>query len=301
MSTQLAFANAEPAPGGRFRLPPADPAVQYADAAPVFAVVVRRLPACDGGAVRGLLSSLHRPGEQFPAAARQPRRLCRVAERRDARPLHGRPRRAKGRHRRRRQDRRGLWPAAAAKHADRRGRARRRIRRTRPTSPWATSSTAPTRPKFPLTVRDPNGRVRDVTVITGEEHIEAGARALGVSAKMLSFIDLLPVLAYPFLLWAAWLLHRRNSRDVGQLDPVDRGPVHHRRRAALVGVPRVRGRSRAGSTSPSTISATSCSSAGILLFPHGNLSWRMRRPARLVADPLLPSRPGCTRASSSAS
>ena len=31
---------------------------------------------------------------------------------------------------------------------------------------------------------------------------------------MLSFIDLLQVIFYPFLLWAAWLLHRRNSRDV---------------------------------------------------------------------------------------
>ena len=30
---------------------------------------------------------------------------------------------------------------------------------------------------------------------------------------MLSFIDLLHVISYPFLLWAAWLLHRRNSRD----------------------------------------------------------------------------------------
>ena len=65
----------------------------------------------------------------------------------------------------------------------------------------------------PITVRDPNGRVRDVTVTTGEQHIDAGARALGVAPRWLSFIDLLHVLAYPFLLWAAWLLHHRNSRD----------------------------------------------------------------------------------------
>src|SRR5258708_25452423 len=65
----------------------------------------------------------------------------------------------------------------------------------------------------PLTLRDPNGRVRDVTVTTGDQHIDAGARALGISAKWLNFIDLMQVLAYPFLLWAAWLLHHRNARD----------------------------------------------------------------------------------------
>ena len=68
--------------------------------------------------------------------------------------------------------------------------------------------------EIPLTVRDPSGRVRDVTVTTGEHHIDAGAKALGISPKVLSFIDLLQVIFYPFLLWAAWLLHRRNSRDV---------------------------------------------------------------------------------------
>ena len=67
--------------------------------------------------------------------------------------------------------------------------------------------------EVPLTVRDPDGRVRDVTVKTGDYHIDAGARALGISPKWLNFIDLLHVLAYPFLLWAAWLLHHRNSRD----------------------------------------------------------------------------------------
>ena len=65
--------------------------------------------------------------------------------------------------------------------------------------------------EIPLTVRSPDGKVRDVTVTTGEQHIDGGARALGISPKLLSFIDLLHVLAYPFLLWAAWLLHRRNS------------------------------------------------------------------------------------------
>ena len=51
------------------------------------------------------------------------------------------------------------------------------------------------------------------TVITGEQHINAGAKAIGISSKLLSFIDLLHVISYPFLLWAAWILHRRNSRE----------------------------------------------------------------------------------------
>src|SRR3954471_13378246 len=48
--------------------------------------------------------------------------------------------------------------------------------------------------EVPLTVRDPDGRVRDVTVTTGEQHINAGARALGIPPRLLSFIDLLHVL-----------------------------------------------------------------------------------------------------------
>src|SRR4051794_40473468 len=68
--------------------------------------------------------------------------------------------------------------------------------------------------EVPLTVRDPDGRVRDVVVIAGEQHIDAGAQALGISPKLLGFVDLLHVLSYPFLLWAAWILHRRNARDV---------------------------------------------------------------------------------------
>ena len=67
--------------------------------------------------------------------------------------------------------------------------------------------------EVPITVRGSDGRTREITVTTGENHIDDGARALRVSPKALSFIDLLPVFAYPFLLWAAWLLHHRNSRD----------------------------------------------------------------------------------------
>lgn len=128
--------------------------------------------------------------------------------------------------------------------------------------------------EVPLTVRDPDGRVRDVTVTTGEHHIDAGANALGISPKLLSFIDLLQVLFYPFLLWAAWLLHRRNARDVvssilslavllsiGAEQP---SSVF----LATVGIPR-----------PVNVAIFDLGNVllltGILLFPHGNLSWRV--------------------------
>jgi hypothetical protein len=128
--------------------------------------------------------------------------------------------------------------------------------------------------EVPLTVRDPDGRIRDVTVVTGEQHIDAGAKALGLSPKLLSFIDLLPVLAYPFLLWAAWILHRRNSRDaVSSILSL----------AVLLTI---------GAEQPSAVFLANigiprwlnvaiydlgniCLLAGILLFPHGTLSRRL--------------------------
>jgi hypothetical protein len=138
--------------------------------------------------------------------------------------------------------------------------------------------------EVPLTVRDPDGRVRDVTVTTGENHIDAGARALGISPRWLSFIDLLHVLAYPLLLWAAWLLHRRNARDaVSSILSL----------AVLLTI---------GAEQPSSIFLSHFAVprwlnvaifdlgnvlllAGILLFPHGNLSWR--RVALIAALPIL--------------
>jgi hypothetical protein len=138
--------------------------------------------------------------------------------------------------------------------------------------------------EVPLTIRDPDGRVRNVTVVTGEHHIEAGARTLGISPKWLSFIDLLPVLAYPFLLWAAWLLHRRNSRDaVSSILSL----------AVLLNI---------GAEQPSSMFLAHLGIArwlnvaifdlgnvlllaGILLFPHGSLSWR--RVALIAMLPIL--------------
>jgi hypothetical protein len=126
----------------------------------------------------------------------------------------------------------------------------------------------------PLTVRHPNGRVADVTVATGESHINSAAKALGFSPKLLSFIDLLPVLSYPFLLWAAWMLHRRNSRDVvsSVLSLAMLLTMAAENPSALflagIGVPRW---ILVAMYDMSNVLLLS----GILLFPHGNLSWRI--------------------------
>ena len=137
---------------------------------------------------------------------------------------------------------------------------------------------------IPLTVRDPDGRVRDVTVTTGEQHIDAGARAIGISPTLLSFIDVLHVFSYPFLLWAAWILHRRNSRDVvssilSLAVLLTIGAEHPSSEFFVAaGVPR--------SVNVAIYDAGNILLlAGILLFPHGNLSWR--RVALMAALPVL--------------
>lgn len=136
----------------------------------------------------------------------------------------------------------------------------------------------------PLTVRDPSGRVRDVTVTTGEHHIDAGAKALGISPRWLSFIDLLQVLFYPFLLWAAWLLHHRNSRDVvsSLLSLAVLFNIAAEQPSsvflATIGVPL---RVNVAMYDVGNVLLLT----GILLFPHGNLSWRVI--ALIACLPLL--------------
>ncbi|HVU30593.1 MAG TPA: hypothetical protein VHE36_09350 [Sphingomicrobium sp.] len=128
--------------------------------------------------------------------------------------------------------------------------------------------------QVPLTVRDPNGRVRDVTVTTSEHHIDAGAKSLRVSPRLLSFIDLLHIVFYPFLLWAAWLLHRRNPRDVVSsffslavlLNIAAEQPSSVF--LASIGVPH--------SVNVAIYDLGNVLLlTGIMLFPHGNLSWRV--------------------------
>ena len=138
--------------------------------------------------------------------------------------------------------------------------------------------------EVPLTIEKKDGRVTDVVVTTSESHIDAAARRLGVGPKLLSFIDLLHVVFYPFLLWAAWILHRRNARDVvSSILSL----------AVLLNI---------GAEQPSSVFLANVSMpralnvalydlgnvlllAGILLFPHGKLSWRL--VALLVTLPVL--------------
>lgn len=126
----------------------------------------------------------------------------------------------------------------------------------------------------PLTVRDPDGHVRDVTITSGENHIDEGAEAIGIAPRWLSFIDLLQVLFYPFLLWAAWLLHHRNSRDVVSsiLSLAVLLSIAAEQPSSLflahIGVPL-----RANDAIYDLGNVLLLT--GILLFPHGNLSWRV--------------------------
>ena len=65
-----------------------------------------------------------------------------------------------------------------------------------------------------LTLRSPSGETRDLKVRTGEQHIEQAARSRGLSPSLLKVVDLFHVLTYPFLLFAAWVLHRRKREDL---------------------------------------------------------------------------------------
>ena len=138
--------------------------------------------------------------------------------------------------------------------------------------------------EVPLTVRDPDGHARDVTVTTGDYHIDDGARALGVAPRWLSFIDLMHVLAYPFLLWAAWLLHHRNSRDavssILSLAVLFTIAAEQPSSTFLAHEGVARGLNVALYDLGNVLLLT-----GILLFPHGNLSWR--RVALIATLPVL--------------
>ena len=65
-----------------------------------------------------------------------------------------------------------------------------------------------------MRLRAADGRIRTYRVRTGEQHIEQDAARVGLSPAMLSVVDLLHVITYPFLLFAAWVLHRRKREDL---------------------------------------------------------------------------------------
>lgn len=128
--------------------------------------------------------------------------------------------------------------------------------------------------EVPLTLRTPEGRTLDVVLTTGEQHIDNSANALGVGPKMLKFIDLLHVLFYPFLLWAAWILHRRNARDAVSsiLSLAVLCTVGAEQPSSIfldnIGIPRAFNVALFDLGNVLLL-------AGILLFPHGRLSWRL--------------------------
>lgn len=137
---------------------------------------------------------------------------------------------------------------------------------------------------LPLTVRSPDGQVHDVTVTTGEQHIDAAASNYGVPPSLLSFIDVVHVIFYPFLIWAAWILHRRNSRDAVS-------SVLSLAILLMIGaeLPSSNFLSSIGIPRSVHVAIYDLGNvflvAGILLFPHGNLSPRLL--ALVSASPLL--------------
>ncbi len=65
-----------------------------------------------------------------------------------------------------------------------------------------------------LRLRAADGKIRSYRVQTGEQHIEQDARRLGFAPLLLSVVDLLHLITYPFLLFAAWILQRRKREDL---------------------------------------------------------------------------------------
>ncbi|HEU0133807.1 MAG TPA: hypothetical protein VFR28_03210 [Allosphingosinicella sp.] len=137
-----------------------------------------------------------------------------------------------------------------------------------------------------LRLRSPGGLERDVALRTGESHIEKGARSLGVPGSLLSVIDLLHLLTYPFLLISAWLLYKRKREDVVSsvvslaiLLTIATEQPSATFLALVAGVPE-------GVHRALYDLANICLIGGILLFPHGRLSPRITL-ALLAALPLL--------------
>jgi hypothetical protein len=137
-----------------------------------------------------------------------------------------------------------------------------------------------------LRVRSPDGREREVALRTGESHIEDGARSLGLSARLLSFIDLIHLLTYPFLLISAWLLFRRKREDVVSsvvslaiLLTMATEQPSATFLALVLKLPE-------GVHQALYDLANICLIGGILLFPHGRLSPRITL-VLLAALPLL--------------
>jgi len=136
----------------------------------------------------------------------------------------------------------------------------------------------------PLTLRSPSGQVRDVTITTGEQHITAAVEKHGIPSALLAFVDLVHVIFYPFLLWAAWILHRRNPRDAVS-------SILSLAILLLIASEQPASDALRALGAPSWLNSrlydfgNICLLGGILLFPHGKLS--LRTLLLLAALPVL--------------
>ena len=138
-----------------------------------------------------------------------------------------------------------------------------------------------------LRLRSADGRERDIAMRTGEQHIEQGARGLGIGRGLLGFVDLIHLITYPFLLVSAWLLFRRKREDavssfvslailltLGTEQP-SAGFL-----ALVAGVPEGLHRALYDLANIFLI-------GGILLFPHGRLRPRIVLPLLALLPSLL--------------
>lgn len=138
--------------------------------------------------------------------------------------------------------------------------------------------------EVPLTVRSSDGAVREVTVTTGEHHINSAVARHGITPLMLAFVDLVHVIFYPFLIWAAWILHRRNPRDAVS-------SILSLAILLIIGSEQPSSGFLAAGSVPRWVNVLLYDLgqisllAGILLFPHGKLSPRLI--ALLAALPVL--------------
>jgi hypothetical protein len=67
---------------------------------------------------------------------------------------------------------------------------------------------------YTIRLRSRGGSEKDFRVRSSENHIAQAAGSVGFPPVLLSVVDLLHLLTYPFLLFAAWILHRRKPEDL---------------------------------------------------------------------------------------
>ena len=68
--------------------------------------------------------------------------------------------------------------------------------------------------EYTFRLRSRDGAERNYRVKLGEQHIAGAAGRFGLPPALLSVVDLLHLITYPFLLFAAWILHRRKPEDL---------------------------------------------------------------------------------------